>query len=61
MTYSTHGSCQWLAIDDHGSLMTLRQRAQQYPDVEFDLLYFHTAEPSQQKFLLGYGRDVLPS
>jgi coenzyme F420-dependent glucose-6-phosphate dehydrogenase len=34
--------------------------AQQYIDLGFTHLYFHTAGPDQRAFLDGYGRDVLP-
>lgn len=34
--------------------------AQQYIDLGFDHLIFHSAGPDQQGFLEGYGRDVLP-
>jgi coenzyme F420-dependent glucose-6-phosphate dehydrogenase len=34
--------------------------AQQYIDLGFDHLFFHSAGPDQSAFLEGYGRDVLP-
>jgi coenzyme F420-dependent glucose-6-phosphate dehydrogenase len=34
--------------------------AQQYIDLGFDHLFFHSAGPDQRAFLEGYGRDVLP-
>ena len=34
--------------------------AQQYIDLGFDHLFFHSAGPDQRVFLEGYGRDVLP-
>jgi coenzyme F420-dependent glucose-6-phosphate dehydrogenase len=34
--------------------------AQQYVDLGFDNLIFHSAGPDQRAFLEGYGRDVLP-
>jgi coenzyme F420-dependent glucose-6-phosphate dehydrogenase len=34
--------------------------AQQYIDLGFDQLFFHSAGPDQGAFLKGYGRDVLP-
>jgi coenzyme F420-dependent glucose-6-phosphate dehydrogenase len=34
--------------------------AQQYIDLGFDHLFFHSAGPDQRAFLYGYGRDVLP-
>ncbi len=33
---------------------------QQYIDLGFDELYFHSPGPDQRAFLEGYGRDVLP-
>ncbi len=34
--------------------------AQQYVDMGFTHVYFHSAGPDQRDFLVGYGRDVLP-
>jgi coenzyme F420-dependent glucose-6-phosphate dehydrogenase len=34
--------------------------AQQYIELGFDYLFFHSAGPDQRAFLQGYGRDVLP-
>lgn len=34
--------------------------AQQYIDMGFDCLIFHTAGPDQRAFLEGYARDVFP-
>ena len=34
--------------------------AQQYIDLGFNQLFFHSAGLDQQSFLKGYGRDVLP-
>ena len=34
--------------------------AQEYIDLGFDHLIFHSAGPDQQAFIEGYGRDVLP-
>jgi coenzyme F420-dependent glucose-6-phosphate dehydrogenase len=34
--------------------------AQNYIDLGFDHLIFHSAGPDQRAFLEGYGRDVLP-
>lgn len=34
--------------------------AQQFIDMGFTHLYYHTAGPDQRDFLVGYGRDVLP-
>jgi coenzyme F420-dependent glucose-6-phosphate dehydrogenase len=36
------------------------QFAQQYFELGFDQLYFHTAGSGQEQFLKDYGRDVLP-
>jgi coenzyme F420-dependent glucose-6-phosphate dehydrogenase len=36
------------------------QYAQQYVDLGFDHLIFHSAGPDQRAFLEGYGREVLP-
>jgi hypothetical protein len=33
--------------------------AQQYLDLGFDQLYFHTVGADQDKFLVDYGKDVL--
>lgn len=34
---------------------------QQYIDLGFTHLYFHSAMPDQKEFLIAYGRDVLPA
>jgi coenzyme F420-dependent glucose-6-phosphate dehydrogenase len=34
--------------------------AQQYIDMGFTHLYFHSAGPDQRDFIVGYGKDVLP-
>ena len=41
-------------LDDHIKF------AQQYIDLGFDCLIFHTAGPDQQAFIEAYGREVLP-
>lgn len=40
--------------DDHVTFV------QQYIDLGFDQIFFHTAGPDQKAFIEGYGRDVLP-
>jgi coenzyme F420-dependent glucose-6-phosphate dehydrogenase len=49
-----HNTCVSADPDDH------RRFAQQFIDVGFDHLVFHSAAPDQRAFLEGYGRDVLP-
>ena len=36
------------------------QFAQQFIDLGFDHLFFHSAYPDQKAFLQAFGRDVLP-
>jgi len=47
-------SCISANADDHVKFV------QQYIDLGFDHLYFHSADPNQRAFLENYGRDVLP-
>ena len=47
-------SCISANPDDHVKFV------QQYIDLGFDQVFFHTAGPDQKAFLEGYGRDVLP-
>ncbi len=46
--------CISASPDDHVKF------AQQYIDMGFTRIYFHSAGPDQRDFLVGYGRDVLP-
>jgi len=41
-------------IEDHVNFV------QQYIDMGFTHIYFHSAGPDQRDFLVGYGKDVLP-
>lgn len=50
----THHMCISGNPEDHVKF------AQQYIDMGFTHLYFHTAGPDQRDFIVGYGKDVLP-
>lgn len=47
-------SCISAYADDHVTFV------QQYVDLGFDHVYFHSADPHQRAFLERYGQDVLP-